>query len=65
MCEIIMERSLNELWDCDQGTGEIVTCGFRGDGGCSEFSDYYCEDHDEYFDTWAEALEHKQSVKEQ
>ena len=58
MCEIIMERSLNEQWGCDQATGEIGN--FLGDGGSSEFADYYCEKHDKYFISWVEALAHKQ-----
>ena len=58
MCEIIMERSMNEWWECDQGTGEMVLCGFISDGGASNFEDYFCEEHDAYFDNWSEALAH-------
>ena len=45
MCErkdLIQERPLNEQWGVlDDGSLDIGD--FRGDGGCSEFSNYACE----------------------
>jgi hypothetical protein len=62
-CEIIMQRCMNENWECDQDTGELEICGLISDGGCSEFSNYYCEEHDLYIDTWEEVEAHRLEVK--
>lgn len=58
MCKIIMERSMNEQWECDQETGEMILCGFISDGGASNFEGYYCEEHAACFDNWREVLAH-------
>ena len=58
-CEITMVRVLTEDWTCNQVTGEMEPCGFISDGGASEFDSYYCDEHREGFETWAEALAHK------
>lgn len=56
-CELVMERSLNEHWGV-LPDGELDLCGFRGDGGCSEFSNYLCITH--FFDSesWEEMCRH-------
>jgi hypothetical protein len=60
MCErkdLIQERSLNEQWGVlDDGSVDIGD--YRGDGGCSEFTNYACVECCDGFDTWPEALEH-------
>lgn len=61
-CEIIMQRSMNEDWECDQKTGEMVMMGFMGDGGASEFSNYYCETHEDILDTWELVKAHRKEM---
>jgi hypothetical protein len=51
------ERSMNEQWGA-LDNGELDIADFRGDGGASEFSNYYCDNCGAAFDTWADALAH-------
>jgi len=53
--DLIMQRSLNEEWSVTPDGG--IDC-FLGDGGASEFSNYWCEACECVFDIWAEAIEH-------